>query len=100
MSIKRTNSQSYIKNRPNSGSIQRTSDRYTSKDNKAISSNTQIRASHGVLLQKPQKLIELSKQKRQIAPEKLKLMRHVFNTISNSSSSKIWIFICLNYLEL
>jgi hypothetical protein len=72
-------------------------------DNKAmpaISSNTQIRASYGVLLQKPQKLIELSKQKRQMAPDKLKLMRHVFTTISNSSSSKIWIFICLNYLEL
>ncbi|CAF0834917.1 unnamed protein product [Adineta steineri] len=90
MSIKRTDSKSYILNRYSNDSTQRTSNRYSSKDNKIIeriSSNTQIHANNDNLLKKSQKLTELSKQKRQIPPDKLKLIRHVFNTISNNSQS-------------
>ncbi|CAF3775979.1 unnamed protein product [Adineta steineri] len=104
MSIKRTDSQSYILNRFSNDSTQRTSNRYSSKDNKIIeriSSNTQIHANNDNLLKKSQKLIELSKQKRQIPPDKLKLIRHVFNTISNSQSMPIErltdAFLALNY---
>jgi hypothetical protein len=81
MSIKQTNSHRHSSSitRPASG-------RYTLKDDK---SNIQIRASNGVLFKKSQKLIQSLKHKRQIAPDKLKLMRHVFTTISNSQSSKI-----------
>ncbi len=57
--------------------------------------NTQISISNEILLKKSQKLIQSSKQKRQIPPEKLKLIRHVFTTISNSQSSTIEIFIFL-----
>jgi hypothetical protein len=57
--------------------------------------NTQIRISNEIILKKSQKLIQSSKQKRQIAPDKLKLIRHVFTTISNSQSSTIEIFIFL-----
>ncbi|CAF1055827.1 unnamed protein product [Adineta steineri] len=84
MSIKRTDSKSYVLNRYSNDSTQHTSHRYSSKDNKIIeriSSNTQIHANNDNLLKKSQKLIELSKQKRQIPPDKLKLIRHVFNTI-------------------
>ncbi|CAF0781894.1 unnamed protein product [Rotaria sordida] len=92
MSIKRINSQSHIQNRQSNDSTIRPSDRYIFKDNKPMqitSSNTQIRTSNGVLLKKSQKLIQSSKQKRQIAPDKIKLMRHVFTTISNSQSMSV-----------
>ncbi|CAF0828513.1 unnamed protein product [Rotaria sp. Silwood1] len=84
MSIKRTNSQSHIKNKQNNDSTIRSSVRYTLQDDKPIQtklSNTQISISNGILLKKSQKLIQSSKQKRHIAPDKLKLMRHVFTTI-------------------
>ena len=54
--------------------------------------------SNATLLKKSQKLIQLAKQKRPIAPDKLKLMRHVFSTISNSQSSKILTSISSNEL--
>ncbi|CAF3390464.1 unnamed protein product [Rotaria sp. Silwood1] len=92
MSIKRTNSQSHIKNKQNNDSTIRSSVRYTLQDDKPIQtklSNTQISISNGILLKKSQKLIQSSKQKRHIAPDKLKLMRHVFTTISNSQSMPV-----------
>ncbi len=90
MSIKR--------NRQTSGFPERISHRYTLKDDKPIpttSSNIQIRTNYGVLFKKSEKLIQSLKQKRQIAPDKLKRMRHVFTTISNSQSSNIKIFLSL-----
>ncbi len=68
MSIKR--------NKQTSSFPERISDRYTLKDDKPIPTTS-------------------SKQKRQIAPDKLKRMRHVFTTISNSQSSNIKIFLSL-----
>lgn len=67
MSIKRSNSQAYVQR----------------KQSTADAPNTEA-----VLLKKSQKLIQSAKQKRPIAPDKLKLMRHVFTTISNSQSSE------------
>jgi len=96
MSIKRTNSQSYIQNRQSNGFQQRTSDRYTSKDEKPMLTTTLDTQSNAVLLKKSQKLIQSSKRRRPVAPDKLKLMRHVFTTISNSQSSKIQIYISSN----
>ncbi len=63
MSIKRTNSQSYIQT---SDVPRHTSDRYTLKDDKPIlptSSNTQIQPNNEILLKKSPKLIQTSKQK-------------------------------------
>jgi hypothetical protein len=77
MSIKRINSQSYIQNK------------HTIKDDKTVP----ITSGNGILLKKSEKLIQSSKQKRHIAPDKLKLMRHVFTTISNSQPSMILIYI-------
>ncbi len=97
MSIKRTNSQSYIQT---SDVPRRTSDRYTLKDDKPIlptSSNNQIQPNNEILLKKSPKLIQTSKQKRQIAPNKLKQMRQIFTTISKSQSSKIFIFMSLTH---
>lgn len=85
MSIKRSNSQLYIQNRHNNAIPQRSSGRLTFKGEK---SNTQIRVSNGNLLKKSQKLIQSSREKRQIAPSKLRLIRQIFTTISNSQSSK------------
>jgi hypothetical protein len=88
MSIKRTNSQSY---RLSSSSTQRTSDRYTPKNDRTTSSNTQLHVSNGAVIQKSEKL----KQKRQIAPEKLKTMRQVYTNISNGQLRKIRILLPL-----
>lgn len=66
MSIKRSTSQAYVQRKQS-----------------IVDSPNEI-----VLLKKSQKLIQSAKQKRPIAPDKLKLMRHVFNTISNSQSSE------------
>ncbi len=96
MSIKRTNSQSYIQNRQSNGFPRRTSGRYTSKDEKPMLTTASDTQSNAVLLKKSQKLIQSSKRKRPIASDKLKLMRHVFTTISNSQSSKIQIYISSN----
>jgi hypothetical protein len=71
-----------MQNKQNNGPIQRSSGRYIVKDD-------------GVLLKKSEKLVQSSKQKRQIAPDKLKQMRQVFTTISNSQLSKNYIFISL-----
>ena len=43
---------------------------------------------NGALLKKSPKLIESSKRKRPVPPDKLKRMRHVFNTIGSSQSSE------------
>jgi hypothetical protein len=69
------------------------------KNRRLRTSNTQLRTSNGVLFKKSEKWIQSSKQKRQIAPDKLKRMHHVFTTISNSQSSKITIFLSLKYEE-
>jgi hypothetical protein len=71
-----------MQNKQSNGPIQRSSGRYIVKDD-------------GVLLKKSEKLVQSSKQKRQIAPDKLKQMRQVFTTISNSQLSKNYIFISL-----
>ncbi len=67
--------------------------RNSSRDEKPIPTIASDTQSNAVLLKKSQKLIQSSKQKRPVAPDKLKLMRHVFTTISNSQSSRIFISI-------
>ncbi|CAF2924425.1 unnamed protein product [Rotaria sp. Silwood2] len=92
MSIKGINSQSHIRNRQSNDYTIRSSDRYAFSNDKPIqstSSNTQIRTSNGVILNKSPKLIQSSKQKQHIAPDKLKLMRQVFITFSNSQSMPV-----------
>ncbi|CAF3704068.1 unnamed protein product [Rotaria socialis] len=84
MSIQRTNSQSRGQNRHSDNARTHESDESTFKNNKptpTMSSNTQIRTSNEILLKKSQKLLQSSKQKRQVAHEKLKLMRHIFTNI-------------------
>ena len=56
MHMKRTNSQSYIKNRHSSGYPQRTSDRYTLKDDKPIQTTS---SNNGVLLKKSEKFYNM-----------------------------------------
>lgn len=73
------------------------SDRYTNKYDKSMpkisSSNIQI-PTNEALLKKSHKLLQLSKQKRHIDHNKLKLMRHVFSSIiNNSQSSEMKIFL-------
>ena len=80
-----------MQNKQSNGPIQRSSGRYIVKDDKPV----QITSGNGVLLKKSEKLVQSSKQKRQIAPDKLKQMRQVFTTISNSQMSKNRIFISL-----
>ncbi|CAF4177855.1 unnamed protein product [Rotaria socialis] len=92
MSIQRTNSQSRVQNRHSDNARTHESDESTFKNNKptpTMSSNTQIRTSNEILLKKSQKLLQSSKQKRQVAHEKLKLMRHIFTNISNSQSMPV-----------
>ena len=52
-------------------------------------------AINDVFLKNPQNLMQPSEHKRYIAPDKLKLMHHVFVTMSQSESSKMKILISL-----
>ncbi|CAF2089255.1 unnamed protein product [Rotaria magnacalcarata] len=84
MSIQRTNSQSRVQNRHSDNATTHESNESTFKNNKPIpimSSNTHMRTSNGILLKKSQKLLQSSEQKRQVAHDKLKLMRHIFTNI-------------------
>ena len=72
--------------------MQHISNRMTSKDNKTSDislSNTQRYTNIEVLTKKPKHSIQLSKQKRSIAPNQFKELQRVFVNISESQSSKI-----------
>ncbi|CAF1297223.1 unnamed protein product [Adineta ricciae] len=77
--MKRTNSQSAVTNGYSHSSTRRSSVRSIGKDN--VASSTQLFDNNDVLLKKSTKLIEFSKNKRTISPDKLKSMRQIFNTI-------------------
>ena len=99
MSMKRTNSQSAVTNGYSHSSTRRSSVRSIGKDN--VASSTQLFDSNDVLLKKSTKLIEFSKNKRAIPPDKLKSMRQIFNNIGNFQPSKmIELFAANEYLDL
>ncbi|CAF0762405.1 unnamed protein product [Adineta ricciae] len=97
--MKRTNSQSAVTNGYSHSSTRRSSVRSIGKDN--VASSTQLFDNNDVLLKKSTKLIEFSKNKRTISPDKLKSMRQIFNTIGNFQPSKmIEPFAANKYLDL